>query len=289
MKKINKKKPTKEFHTPGKIESTFRKNLGLVNPYMCLVDSAVKEIIDLSKKSSPEEKYLKNITKKAGHPKIYTESINFEHLQQLVHLSHISLIQAKAEEACANIRKLNYINSLHVNDIDGDFLRKTIYTVHKSKEGKNPKNGRKPKKLGKEIYIKYIDEIEILLIDYYRLSRNINLHGSQNIIDKNKHFINNLEVIKSTFGYEPNNYNSFDENDVYLFSLAWQSCIKKICSLSVNIERDLIPKLKKRYKGYTKIDRIKSGIIQTLKQEYLIKDSEKLDNISESVSTSIIG
>lgn len=271
------------------VETKFRKELGEVNPYMCIVDSAVKEIINVSTDNTNKKEYLSKITKKAGHPKIYTDHIKFDSLIQLVQLSHISFIQSKAEECCSNINLLKNINNAHKKDIDGDFLRKTIYIIEKSKEGKKPKKEGKPKKLGKEIYLKYIDEIEILIIDYYRLVRNTTFHSNSDSICLDKHFGENIELIESKFGFKPNSQHNLNENDVYLFSVAWQSCIKKLCSLLTNIERDVIPLLHKRFKSYKNKERIRNGTILTLKQEYLIKDEVILDKISESISTSIIG
>ena len=88
------------FKRPGQIEFFFRKELGDINPYMCLVDSAVKEI---KKKAILD---IDIINKNNGHNNIHLNHLNLDNLSYLVSMSHIAYINSKAETACGFITNL---------------------------------------------------------------------------------------------------------------------------------------------------------------------------------------
>jgi len=264
------------YKTPHEIEKNFRKNLGQVNPYMCLVDVAVNSMCEEFSKEK-----IHNISKKYGYPNIITEHINLDLLSQLVHLSHIAYIQSKAEEAIKAIIKISNIKNGLKNFGNGSFLDKAIHKIHYNKhEDLDPELQNK---LTKPLTIQYIGEKEMLIIDYYRKIRNNTMHSNNEEININDYFEGYLNEIEESFGFIPSPSNSLTENDVYLLSLVWQLNIKNIARQCINIKRDILPEQIKKYKGKT-LKRRQSSIRKFLKLEYLMLDTELDDIIEEMVN-----
>ena len=265
------------FKTPGQIESYFRKELGDINPYMCLIDSAVKEI---KKKSLPD---IDSINKNNGHPNIHLNHLNLDNLQYLVNMSHIAYINSKSETACKFIMNLREMDKVHKSADIGDFLRKTIFVVHKSKyqlkEIKSTKNYAFDKDINKDSLKEYITEEDFKIIDYYRKLRNSSFHNNKNKKALVEYFDETILIsIEKKFGYRPNVLENLNENDIYILSLAWQNTIKSICSSCVNINDVIIPRLEKKYNHVNK-ERAINGIKQSLLQEYLLTEDEINDII----------
>jgi len=266
------------FQTPGQIESYFRKELGDINPYMCLIDSAVKEI---RKKPLAD---IDSINKNNGHPNIHLEHLNLDNLQYLVNMSHIAYINSKSETACKLIMNLQEMNKAHKSADIGDFLRKTIFVVHKSKyqlkELKSTKNYDFDEDINRDLLKEYITEEDFKIIDYYRKLRNTSFHNNKNKIELIEYFDEAILIqIEQNFGYRPNIFEKMNENDIYILSLAWQNAIKSICSSCVNIKDVIIPRLEKKYNHVNK-KRAINGIKQSLRQEYLLTEDEVSDIIS---------
>ena len=269
------------FKTPGQIEFFFRKELGDINPYMCIIDSAVKEI---KKKSILD---IGIINKNNGHPNIHLHHLNLDNLSYLVSMSHIAYINSKAETACTFITNLKEINKAHKNADIGDFLRKTIFVVHRSKhkleELKSTKNYDFDADIKEEALKEYMPEEEFQLIDYYRKLRNSTFHNNKNTISLSEYFNESmLESIENKFGYRPNTIQDLNENDIYILSLAWQNTIKSICKSCINLYDSIIPTLEKKYKNVNK-ERAINGIRQSLKQEYLLTE-DKINDIIDTLN-----
>jgi len=263
--------------TPAKIEQGFRKTLGAINPYMCLVDVAVKEMI-----KNCNKKDIRIQAKEHGYPNIITEHINLSSLSQLVHISHLIYIQSKAEEATRQILSLSRADKSKCKQ--GSFFDKAICGIHCKKDSSyNP-----PSPWNNQLTQNYLGIEETLIVDYYRLMRNYTIHGAKDSSEMNDYFNekfneDNLNKIKNKFGFTPNTVNNLTENDVYLASIAWQSCIKKLSKKCINIKEDIMPSLLKKYKKHTK-KRKQSSIINTLKIEYLLSDKEIEDIITSMVN-----
>ena len=261
--------------TPREIEKYFRNTLGQVNPYMCLVDVAVKNMIEQLSKDE-----IHNISKKHGYPNIITEHMNLNSLSQLVHLSHIAYIQGKAEEATIKIVKIANIRDGVKNFGYGGFLDKAIHKIHFTKhENLVP---QLQDEVTKPLTSQYIGRKETLIIDYYRAIRNRTIHSDKerSDININDYFEGYLDEIEKKFGFIPNHINSLTENDVYLLSLVWQSNIKNLAKQCINIKRDILPKQLKKYRGTT-LKRQQASIRNFLRLEYLISGKELDDIILE--------
>lgn len=272
------------FQTPGQIEFYFRKELGNINPYMCLIDSAVKEI----KKKSLSD--IDSINKNNGHPNIHINHLNLDNLQYLVNMSHIAYINGKSETACKFIMSLKEMNKVHKSADIGDFLRKTIFVVHRSKhklkEIKSTKSYDFDEDINGDSLKEYISEEDFKIIDYYRKLRNSSFHNNKNKIALIEYFDETILIsIEKKFGYSPNVLEDLNENDIYILSLAWQNTIKSICSSCVNINDVIIPMLEKKYKHVNK-ERAINGIKQSLLQEYLLTEDEVSDIIKFSYKNS---
>ena len=263
------------FKTPREIEKQFRNNLGQINPYMCLVDVAVKNMIKQFEKDE-----IHNISKQYGYPNIITEHMNLNSLSQLVHLSHITYIQSKAEEATKNIVKIANIRDGLKKSGNGNFFDKAIHKVHYTKnESLEP---QLQDEITKPLTTQYIGRKETLIINYYLKIRNRTIHSDKekSDININNYFKGYLNKIEKEFGFIPNPINLLTENDVYLLSLVWQSTIKKFTKQCINIKRDILPEQMKKYRGTT-LKRKQASIRNFLKLEYLISDEELNDIISE--------
>ncbi|WP_304542904.1 hypothetical protein [Sulfurimonas microaerophilic] len=263
--------------TPGEIERFFRKELGAINPYMCLIDSAVKEF-----KNKPLSE-INSLNKNSGHPNIYLEHLELNKLQELVNMSHIAYINSKAETACNSIMNLKEMNKNHKNVNVGDYLRKTIFVVHRSKynleELKSKEKFDFDEKLGNKLE-EFLGKEEFHVIDYYRKIRNSSFHNSNRSIFLRDDYFNEtlLTSIENKFGYRPNNNKTLNENDIYILSLAWQNAISSICKSCIDIHHSIIPNLQKRYSHVPQKRRL-NGIRQSLQQEYLLTKNEVDDII----------
>jgi len=264
-------------NTPAKIEQAFRKMVGNVNPYMCLVDVAVKEMIKNHKK---QDIHLK--AKEHGYPNIITKHINLPYLSQLVHISHLFYIQSAVEVATKNLLKLQKGSSQECKD--GSFFDIAIHRINQKKHNHSKKN----LKCSKQLTQSYVGIEETLIIDYYRLIRNEASHGSTEF-SKSKNYFDttfnetNLNIIKNKFGFVPNKANNLTENDVYLSSVVWQYCIKQLAKKCIDIKGYIMPILIKKHKNHT-LKRKQSSIKHSLKLEYLLSDKEIDDIIISMVN-----
>ena len=77
-----------ESEKPARIESQFRRELGTINPYLCLVDSAVEFFLEETEAKPDKAKFLRIITGKYGHHRLYTEHLGMNDLRRFVHLAH---------------------------------------------------------------------------------------------------------------------------------------------------------------------------------------------------------
>ncbi|ALB42850.1 MULTISPECIES: hypothetical protein [Nostocales] len=84
-KKIEIPHETEEKETPSKIERDFRKELGTINPYLCLVDSAVGYLVTKTKSESNQAKFLRKIAGDYGHYNLHTDSLKLDDLNKFVH------------------------------------------------------------------------------------------------------------------------------------------------------------------------------------------------------------
>lgn len=259
--------------TPAKIEQNFRKMLGSINPYMCLVDVAVKEMIKNYKKQD-----IHIEAKKHGYPNLRTEHMNLTRLSQLVHRSHLLYIQSVAEVATKDLVKIAEASSM-VSESKVSFFNRAIQQID------NKKYNHSKCKDSNKCTQNYVGIEETLVINYYRKIRNDFVHGNTDFLESKKYFNdnlnNNLNTIKCKFGFAPNPVNSLTENDVYLSSFVWYSCIKQLSEKCIDIPRDIMPDLIEKYKNYT-LKRKQSSIKNILKLEYLLKDKE-IDDILKTM------
>ena len=162
-----------ESEKPGRIESQFRHELGAINPYLCLVDSAVEFFLAETEAKQDKAKFLRIIAGKYEHHHLYTEHLAMNDLRRFVHLAHIALINSKAEAACKRIQKIKMMLNESKNIAEGDFLRKTIAIVYSSKKG----DDRLAKNVENKIFEDYVGKTELKIIDYFRIIRNSEFHS----------------------------------------------------------------------------------------------------------------
>lgn len=278
-------KKSEKPKTPGMIERKFRKELGEINPYLCLVDSAVSYFITETKSQSNQAQFLRTIAGKYGHNNLYTEHLNVDDLNKFVHSAHIALINSKAESACKEVQRLIFTESKTINEklkdevqkynSSGDFYRKALLQIHCYKNGTYSfVERREPyEKSNEQIYPIYIGYTELKVLDYFRLTRNNILHNSkndENLIDIFKEI--DQDFLKEKYKLPLNEPENIAFTDVLLLSKVWQESIKQICRKCLNMS-EVNELLQIRYKEVSS-ERRKNGIIQTLMQEYLQTDED---------------
>ncbi|EAM2920082.1 hypothetical protein A6833_09970 [Salmonella enterica] len=251
------------IRTPRDIESNFRKTLGIINPLMCIADISLKEL-----ESNLEEMPLSNLTNKHKHNRLSVENIKIADALLYVHLAHITYINSRAESFCNEVIKLT--NMLTKNsdsyDIDPtDKLRKTIILI----QAKKKKVSKTTKKLDESVYIKFCGQAELLIVDYFRKLRNIEMHESSKSNELKFECTpqERIEIMKK-FKHSPNDWETLNIRDVILYSQAWQSLAVNLCSNIVDIDNGFLNKLKKKYANDDKVRR-DNAIRQKLRQDYL--------------------
>ncbi|MBO1049645.1 MAG: hypothetical protein HEQ10_18895 [Dolichospermum sp. DEX182a] len=285
IKKAKKaKKPEEKPEKPGNIESEFRKEIGKINPYLCLVDSAVGFFVAETKSNSNQAKFTREIAGKYGHHNLYTEHLNLDDLRKFVHLNHIALINSKAESACKRVQEIIWKESKKVEEnlkkevrdhVKGDFYRRTILEIHCYNE-RNSSFAKKDadEKVNEQIFADYLGYTELKVLDYLRKIRNNEFHNSK---DRNTDLLENFnaidqDLLNKKYNLQLNEPKNIEFTDVLLLSKVWQECVRQICRKCLNTS-DIYESLKLRYKAVSS-KRRKNGIIQTLKQDYLQTDEE---------------
>ncbi|MCW5209670.1 hypothetical protein VU10_05735, partial [Desulfobulbus sp. US1] len=255
----------KSDNTPGEIELSFRKELGSINPYVCLIDVAMSFFSSHLNESNNEHQALKKEAVKHGHPKLYTDHLTFNHARLVADISSLALIQSKADSFCEKIQKHPCMNQDFKSEAKGDFLRKTIFVFLKSSYPKlTPSNPVKD-----EDFHGILDNNHVLLIDYYRTIRNKKLHGSTSNESLFKIFKKiDVEEINKYFGIYPEEPSKINKHDIILFSKVWQKVAKDIASSFINLEDHVFSILKKKY-GNSSPQRRTNGARQYLKREFL--------------------
>ena len=261
-----------ESEKPRRIESQFRHELGAINPYLCLVDSAVEFFLEETEGKPDKAKFLRIIAEKYGHHHLYTERLDTNALRKFVHLAHIALINSKAEAACKRIQKIKMMLNEAKNIAEGDFLRKTIAIVYSSKK----EDYRLAKNVEHKIFEDYIGKTELEIIDYFRIIRNTEFHSSKDgSLNKLLEIYNSTDqnLLEKVYKSRLNKPEEINSKDVLLLSKVWQESIKKICGKCLNMEK-VYEELKSLYKGISNDKRRKNKIMQSLKQDFLQTDEE---------------
>ncbi|NYH08240.1 hypothetical protein [Pseudomonas moraviensis] len=258
--------------TPGAIFTSLKKELGAINPYMAIVDSAVKVFLEMSEQSTNPPGFISAKAKTLGYGTLYLEKLELERSKQFVYLSHIAFINGKAETACDNIKKQSLVAKPTVN-VDGDFLRRTIRVIHSSRVGMGVV-------VNDDVALPdFVDASDVAVIDYFRKMRNINFHGGNSEaaeIFSNMH----ASAVKGRYGWLPSPVGSLTSQDMILLSKVWQRVIRDLCEKSLDAERDVLPLVAKRYRGVTS-ERMANGAMKFLQQEYLLDTNAANELISK--------
>ncbi len=259
--------------TPGKIERHFRRDLGDVNPHMCIVDVAVSSLLKQARISSQDDlKFITETAKEYNHPRLHIEKLNICDVSYFVYISHVTFINSRAELACKQVRQLEGMLKKAKEHAEGDFLRKTIYVIKASKEGKEKLD--KATAVDEEIN-SIVGTLNVSIIDYFRELRNTQIHmaerESKNIKEARRH-VSDEEALRE-YGASLSASGLLTASDILLLSKVWQKVIKDICRNCLDNTK-VYQELKELYRGISNKERRLNKIRQTLKQEYLQTDSD---------------
>lgn len=230
---------------------------------MCIADIATNELLN---KHSVYE--ISVLSKRQKHRNLNIEKANLDQASLYINLAHIAYISSRAEQFCEDVIEFvkEYTeNRDSYNSESLDYMRKAIYNIHNRKRNMAMTN----QQLSDEMYAGYIGEAEIYVIDYFRKLRNKEFHGG---VDASPpiEILQNTKV-KNKFGHHLCAFHEIKIKDVILYSRAWQSAAKNICSHIVEIDEELLREFKRRYSGY-KEQRLNHAMRQRLSQDYLQSD-----------------
>ncbi|MDQ7091646.1 MAG: hypothetical protein Q9M50_13585 [Methylococcales bacterium] len=254
------------FLIPRDIETQFRHSLGAISPLMCIADIASQELT-----SNLSQYKISKLSKKYKHKRLNARSINIDEVSLYVNLAHIAYINSRAESFCEDvvcfIKKITgNTESYNVDSVD--FLRKAIFQVYVRKNNLK----KSPKKLDKSIYIDFAGQEELLIIDYFRRMRNVEFHGGVDTEKENFFLSEKSKIgISLKFKHCPNNFDDLNIRDIILYSQAWQSVAKTLCSKLIDIDDNFLSKITKKYINDDE-KRRNNALRQKLKQDYLQPD-----------------
>ena len=270
--------------TPRDIETKFRQSLGAIGPLMCLAEIASKELANMDASD------LNNLVKEYEHKKLKISHIELSDVSLYVNLAHIAYINSRADHFCDEVIEFNKKETEKKNkkdkeitgkatkgknknkqsyNIDSiDFLRKAVFLVH----ARNKKLKYSTTKLDESVYIEYLGQEEIWIIDYYRKLRNIEFHGG---VSENEPPLtldgDQKKKIYKKYKFSPNEFMNLTVRDVILYSQAWQAVAVLLCSKIVEIDQELLSRLTSKYKNSSE-ERRNNALRQKLAQDYLQPD-----------------
>jgi hypothetical protein len=244
------------------METKLRKELGDVIPHMSIVDIATRELFshDLAK--------IEQIAKRYKHSRLSISHLPKAMTMRFVFLSQIAFIASKADAFCDDVREFIKQNTTTAPspNLEGlDNLRKAIYLLDLTKA--DWPQGTK-KKDDESLYNRYVDSLDLAVVDYYRKIRNIQFHGG--LSQKEAHPILSEEAasnIKKKYNYRPNHLTNLTARDAILFSRSWQSIAVSVCRNLVDIDV-VVENLCKKY-ARLQHDRRDNAITNALRQDYL--------------------
>ncbi|TBT23608.1 hypothetical protein D5E80_25200 [Vibrio parahaemolyticus] len=248
------------FKTPRDVEVRFKNSLGAIGPLMCVADIAANELV-----SNNDNQQVTSLSRAYNHKNLNLEKVDLSVVSLYVNLAHVAYINSRAELFCDN--SVEFIkehtgnsNSYNIDSID--FLRKAVFQIHVRKHGID----KKVRKLDESIYLEYIGKEELTVIDYFRKMRNVEFHGG--VQGASPVGQDENELIYKRFKHRLNPFHEIAVRDVILYSQAWQSAAKNICSNLVDIDNELLGKLLTRYSNYSD-ERKNNAIAQKLEHDYL--------------------
>lgn len=258
---------------PRSIELAFRKELGSINPLVCLMDIAMSSFALNLESSKNKLRFLRKEAAKHGHSGLYTDHLNFHDSHHVSYNAMFALIQSKSDSFCRRIQNHPCLNQDYKSEAKGDFLRRTIFVIIKSSYPDiSPSNP-----VDQNDFDFFIDINDMFLIDYYRTIRNEEFHNSGHN-KKNDHLINLYEKINiyetnEKFDIMPKKPEAIDIKDVILFSKVWQKIARDIAKWFINFDNYVVEYLRKRF-GRLKHSRRDNAVRKFLSHEFLFDESE---------------
>lgn len=270
---------------PASIFSNFKLELGLVNSHLCVIDTALQDLIQACQPPESTKTYLRSRTRAHGHRRLSTDTLDIGFAQRLAYISQIALLLSKLEQLCRSVRRHDLV-SAELNDrAKGDFLRKCLWSLAASRESRSI-----PNPIDNSTATRYVPALDLALFDHYRLTRNDTLHASDSQQDPASEAGNSqrealVEEIKSlncdhTYGQLPSPGQRLSFADVLLLSKSTQSIARSLCRSLADPRRDLLPEIRRRF-GNQKPERRRNAAVAFLAQDYLLDDIEIRALLSE--------
>lgn len=265
------------YRTPRDIETKFRKNIGSIVPYMCLVDVASQDMMN-----NKSQIKIKDLIKEHGHKRLSIDDLELQKMIIYVNLAHIAFINSRSDGFCRDLIKYNktisnFSQSYNIESVD--ILRRAVFLMHARKT--NLKDTTTS--LSETIYGDYIGKTELKIVDYFREMRNIEFHGglenSQEEISLNE---SDLSEIQQKYKHKPNGFNCLSVRDVILYSQAWQQIAINLCQRLIDIDDTFIKNLCAQYSKCSS-SRRDNAITRKLHQDYL-QNQEIIDKLRKKTN-----
>lgn len=266
----------KESIQPRFIETKFRKLLGTINPHLILIDVAVKELLCKNESGCTDIDRIESLCKKHKNAKLKIAHLDIDRTSRFVTQSHIAFIHSCLESFLndyISLSKKIYDDDRSFNFNGLDLLRRAIQHAHVNKikgEATHPNLNQKDLSI-------YIDELDLKLLDYFRLVRNINAHGmTEASIWEGRFSESDLKKMKIKYNHQVNKEFELTIRDVILYSQACQQVAQNICQKMLDIE-EVVESLCKKYKHINN-PRKDNAITKTLINNYL-QDKKEVDRL----------
>lgn len=255
------------MRSPRHLETEFRKELGSISPYLSIIDVACKELL-----SENDKNKIQHIVRRNGNGKLDISNLVLGKTFFFTALSHLAFIHSRAEQFCKDFREYqkSICNDRSSPNLEGlDMLRKVIFYLHTSRMKKD----EIPESLQTRDYERYAGSLELKLFDYFRVLRNLELHGGSTLsFDSYPFNPSELAEIKNNFGFSPSRPSEISIEDVILYSKVWQKIAVNLCGNLSDIN-EVVQQLCKKYKVHS-AKRRDHAITNKLRSEYLLDATE---------------
>jgi len=260
---------------PVEIYRKFKKELGEVDSHLCLIDAAIQDLALAQKESPNGAAFLRQRTLEHGHRRLSTDNLDLHFAMRLAYTSQVALLQSRLEQLCRILKRHCLIN-VKLNEVaEGDFLRRTLWLIAASREDE-----KLPATIEETIALRYVDSLDLAVLDYYRIMRNLELHAvsdakgncSRAAADDNlTGYYSKIDVnrCKSELGYVPTLKGEMSFIDVLIVSKSCQRVARSLCRSIINPQRDVEPELRRKFGSFA-ADRRLNAAKALMNQTYLL-------------------
>lgn len=234
---------------PGELFRKFKRELGLINVQLCVVDAALCEYGERVTTSAALAKSVQY----NGHYRLNPSQLNMDRALDLGYLSMVALLLSRMDQLCRVVRNHSVLDQNLRNKQKGDYLRKTVRLVLECRHNANPTNP-----IDNATLESCIGTSQRTIFDKYLDMRNAELHALEGIIPVHADGTNVLDL---------------RFRNILECSKALQSIAEKLCHSLSGPPLSLIPDMRIRF-GEQLGERRRNATKCALEQDYLLDGRE---------------